>query len=474
MAESDAFASDQRPYRKYHIDTSQVANIAPHPSRFRVKINKLNLARLLIKELIHYRGKLKVVGSAPCVYGVFSGPVGGFSPREEKCVGCLRCTTQYPDIATILPNPEQKKLGDSYFTAAQYDTVIYEAASGLVPVKGQGYRGKFGGEGFDQMWTDMSEIVRPTRDGIHGREFISTEVDIGGAFPSLALDFENKPKALPHNITLPVPLIFDNPAKSAASPLLMETLSHAAEALETLAILPLKAILQNNLKGPHLVPRIEEGGVDALRKLAFVPRMIEVKSFDQKIAEAVRAIFPECLIALKVGFEADLLRFFEQGARIFHLAADYHGKTEKGEFILDAIRKAHLSFVSAKCRDEVTLIGSGGITSAEHLPKAIILGLDLVALDTPALTALQAQFIGECKAEESAVFQLPSNLTSAWGVKRLKNLVNSWRDQLLEIMGAMGLREVRRLRGEIGRAMFQKDCEEEAFSGIEGYERSKE
>ncbi len=48
--------------------------------------------------------------------------------------------------------------------------------------------------------------------------------------------------------------------------------------------------------------------------------------------------------------------------------------------------------------------------------------------------------------------------------------MGSWRDQLLEILGAMGLREVRRLRGEIGRAMFQADLEREAFAGIEGYE----
>jgi hypothetical protein len=40
---------------------------------------------------------------------------------------------------------------------------------------------------------------------------------------------------------------------------------------------------------------------------------------------------------------------------------------------------------------------------------------------------------------------------------------------LLEIMGAMGLREVRRLRGETGRAMFQNELEREAFAGIEGY-----
>jgi hypothetical protein len=45
----------------------------------------------------------------------------------------------------------------------------------------------------------------------------------------------------------------------------------------------------------------------------------------------------------------------------------------------------------------------------------------------------------------------------------------SWRDQLLEVLGAMGLREVRRLRGEMGRAMFQKDLEREAFGGITGY-----
>jgi hypothetical protein len=58
----------------------------------------------------------------------------------------------------------------------------------------------------------------------------------------------------------------------------------------------------------------------------------------------------------------------------------------------------------------------------------------------------------------------------AWGVQRLCNLAAVWRDQLLEILGAMGLREVRRLRGEQGRAMFQADLEREAFAGIAGFE----
>src|SRR5208337_4486939 len=92
---------------------------------------------------------------------------------------CLRCTTQYPEFVHVLPNPARVHLGDSYLSPDALDTILYEARSGRVPVKGAGYRGKFGGAGWDGMWTDMSEIVRPTRDGIHGREFISTSVDIG-------------------------------------------------------------------------------------------------------------------------------------------------------------------------------------------------------------------------------------------------------------------------------------------------------
>jgi hypothetical protein len=90
-------------------------------------------------------------------------------------------------------------------------------------------------------------------------------------------------------------------------------------------------------------------------------------------------------------------------------------------------------------------------------------------LDTPLLVALQAQFLGECRDRHTSRFRFPGRLNIAWGVGRIRNLVASWRDQLLEVMGAMGLREVRRLRGETGRAMFQADLEREAFSGIEGY-----
>lgn len=135
---------------------------------------------------------------------------------------------------------------------------------------------------------------------------------------------------------------------------------------------------------------------------------------------------------------------------------------------MDAIRHQHEALVEAGIRQRITLIGSGGIVAAEHVPKAIICGLDAVAIDSAALIALQVRFLGDTASDDSADLILPQAPLD-WAQQRVQNLLASWRDQLLEVLGAMGLREVRRLRGEMGRAMFQADLEQEAFSSIAGY-----
>lgn len=465
----------QRPtgYHQYHIETKKTPNIVSHPHRFRVKVHKLGLAKLLLKELIHYRGHLNVVKSRPCVYGVFSGPVGGFSPREELCVGCLRCTTQYPDLVAIRHNPEREKLGDAYFHPLCIDTIVQEAETGRVPVRGQGYRGPFGGSGWDGMWTDMSEIVRPTRDGIHGREHISTEVNIGHRLPFLNFDTNGQPlDEPPQMLTLPLPLLLDTPPVSNRSdPLLCKILVESARQLQTYVVLPLSVIQQFTLHSEHTIPLVDPDAYDPAMNLGFAPRMVELSAWNEGVFRDLRTRFPHTLVALRCAFESfDPSACYHAGVRIFHLTANYHGRGRSNRFVLELIREAHLAFVQMGVRNEVTLLGSGGIASAEHIPKGIICGLDAVTLDIPVLVALQATFTGDCSQSGTSRFTLPSQLSMEWGVSRLKNLVGAWRDQLIEVLGAMGLREVRRLRGEIGRAMFQKDLEVEAFKGINGYE----
>ncbi len=461
-------------YRRYHIETKTAPDIARWPNRFRVKVQKHRLLLFLIEEFLRHRTKLKVIFSRPCIYEVYGRPVGGMAPREHMCVGCLRCTTEHPDWVKIYRNPEFERQGDSYFAAEYIDAIHYEAQTGNIPVKGAGFRGRFGGEGWDSMWTDMSEIVRPTRDGIHGREFISTVVDIGGKPPFLTFDDKGTPAGkTPQIASLPLPILFDTPPASV-EPLALEIISGAAKDSETLVIVSIDAISKFKLSGSHVVPLVLPAEQDMLSNLGFEPVMIEMAEWDEEFYKRLRSSFPSSQVWLRLGFEDEfpekLLRCADAGISVFHLTADYHGHSQNGAFILDLIRRAHQAFVDAGRRDEVTLLGSGGIIAAEHVPKAIICGLDAVALDTSPLIALEARMAGECIDRATSQFRFGRKMDIAWGVQRLKNLTACWRDQLLEVLGAMGLREVRRLRGETGRAMFQKELEREAFKGIAGYE----
>jgi hypothetical protein len=461
-------------FHRYHIETVEAPEISTVPTRFLVKVKKAGLAGLILRELIHYRGDWKIVSSRPCMYGVFGGPVGGFSPRPHLCVGCLRCTMQYPEFVQISPNPHRKLLGDAYFVSGYVDAIYYEARSGRIPVKGAGYRGPFGGENWDGMWTDMSEIVRPTRDGIHGREFISTSVDIGAKPAFLAFDSHGQPVDPPdltRLLTIPLPMLLDAPPDCLLRTPVLGIFERAAAAAQTRMIVPVRSVSESGLRSGNVIPLVKQSEIDSLLALNPSPAIAELDGADESAWRRVSHALPQTTVWVRIetGTPEDFLRMARAGARVFHLAANYHGRSPDGRFVLDVIRQIHAAFLEAGLRDEVTLIGSGGIIAAEHVAKSILCGLDAVALDTPPLVSIQSQFHGECVSREAARFTLAPRLDEKWAAHRLTNLLASWRDQILELMGAMGIREVRRLRGEMGRAMFQKDLEREAFAGIEGY-----
>jgi hypothetical protein len=457
-------------YQRYSIHTQKTPGVASWPTQYLVHVGKVGLAKHLLSELISTRFNLDILLSRPCIFGVYSGPMGGFAPRPENCVACLRCMNEYYQFVCISPNPAHQKLGDTYFNSRFIDLLTHEAETGTVPVKGAGYRGKFGGTGFDGMWTDVSVVVRPSCDGIHGREFISTSVDIGSKPAYLIFDDNGLPKGkIPETFSIPLPIIFDILPTSVETPHIWQIISQAANSIQTLALVPHEVISKNGIAGSHIVPCVKPAEVEGLINIPFTPRLVELEGWESGAFNRLKEIFPNTQPCLRLQFGANLLDLYRQGVRVFHLTANYHGRCSDGLYILDSIRKSHNILVEAGIRDQITIIGSGGFIAAEHLPKAIICGLDLIALDTPLVVALQGKFVGEAVDLATNKFVMPKKLPESWGVQRLINLCSSWRDQLLQIMGPMGIRDTRRLRGEIGRAMLMKELEAAAFAEIDGY-----
>jgi glutamate synthase domain-containing protein 2 len=136
------------------------------------------------------------------------------------------------------------------------------------------------------------------------------------------------------------------------------------------------------------------------------------------------------------------------------------------KFIKDMVRYIHTSLVKKGTRDEITIIAGGGIALAEHMAKQMLCGADLVSVDLPLLIGLECHLCQKCGGLTCPV--KIEEIDSNYGVGRMTNLIAAWHDQLIEVMGAMGIREARRLRGEVGRALFFEDLEEETFGKLFG------
>jgi hypothetical protein len=449
-------------YERFKIETKPAPHVYKIPNKFDVSARKVRLGAMLVHEAFEYKLNKEVVLSRPCIYGVFGGRFGGFKPLKHKCVGCMRCVQEYPHIMTVKQSDEYKRLGDSFWTPEAVFTIWNEAATGKIPVKGMGYKGGFGGEGFDGIWTDMSEIVRPTRDGVYGREYISTSVDIGRKTTSV--DFARVDRA-PSTVEIPVPIIFDKlPVGNGA---VRTAVGKAAEKLGTFYVSRLRTTFDFGLG--NLIPIVDEENIQDL--VESPSRIVEYDAEKSDLFEKLASNLRSSIVIARMPLREDTgeiaCKLAGEGVHAFHLYADYHGQdySENSRHISTALKEVHQRLVSQGLRDQVTIIASGGITLAEHVPKAIICGADLVGIDTTVLVALQAEFEGETNDRANCQMK-PRKIDPEWGAQRLVNLFGVWHDQLIEILSAMGMRDVRRLRGDVGRSMMDAELREQSFKGI--------
>jgi hypothetical protein len=397
-----------------------------------------------------------------------------------ECRACLSCVQGCTKgLLAISMNPEFLAMGDDYWKPDIMATTWNQADTGRVPVSGAGYRGRFHGFGFDSIWTDMSEIVRPTRDGIHGREYISTNVDIGPKPMRLSFSRDGSLLGEPANlIDLPLPLIMDVPAWQVGGQDFARARLTTAAKLKTLAVAKAADVVgAPPTELPYLVPLVGSEGLGSVQTLLSQVRMVEFVDSPDVAAQAAKAKTsnPKLVVAVRLPMQGAaterILQLNQAGVRVFHLSADLHGcevGVDNPRHIKDAVRDIHGRLVKAGVRDEITLIVAGGIALPEHMAKAIICGADLVGVETAILVSLGCRV---CRGVTGAAHQdhCPagiSKLDTAYAVQRMVNLMAAWHSQLLEVLGAMGIREVRRLRGEVGRAIFKEDVEREAFGDL--------
>jgi glutamate synthase domain-containing protein 2 len=378
------------------------------------------------------------------------------------------------------PFEQGRRGGDPHWTAEIISQTWYQAETGRIPISGAGYGGAFAGPGFDGIWLDMSEIVRPTRDGIHGREYISTTAVLGQRPVALQFDVDGRlTSEIPPQIEIPIPVLFDPLPVPLPGIGAQVAIVRAAAELGTLALIRAEEWTEalSDYAG-SVVPllSVEE---DLEASWLQAARLIEIDAefeddLDEAIALAgqVRNAYPSAVVALRLplgpGISSQLEALSTSGISVMHILTDEGGYELAGDqprFVSEALEEVHGKLVDLGLRDQVTLVVSGGIAAAEHVPKALVCGADAVAVDFVLQVALGCALWADarrpCPVEDLEV-------DVEFGTQRIVNLMAAWRDQLLEVLGAMGMREVRRLRGELGRTIFQ-DREEQAFRSLFGH-----
>ncbi len=416
-----------------------------------------------------------------CVYDIYKEETTalheerGYLDYIYKCKGCLTCVQNCTkNILTRVVNTEYERLGDDYYKPEILLTTWFQAETGSIPVSGCGYGGPFSGPGFDSMWTDMSEIVRPTRDGIHGREYINTSVDIGRKLNHLSFNDGKLDVNSPPIISSPLPLMFAELPVNWLRGSVPGILANVAKNLKLFSILRENEIGDQDASIVNTVIPLLNNGSNGDRfvdsPMVIIPDSPDVLN----TVESLKNAKAERIVAVRVmaspSVAGRVVELVGAGVEVVNLVHDRSGREDAPDsprHVRDVVRDVHDALLKAGTRDEMTLISSGGIALPEHMVKAVICGADLVTIDIPLLLAIECRLCGECERGNPCSIRLEET-EKEYGTQRVTNLMGTWHNQLLEMMGAMGIREARRLRGETGRCMFVEDLEKQAFGRLFG------
>jgi glutamate synthase domain-containing protein 2 len=196
----------------------------------------------------------------------------------------------------------------------------------------------------------------------------------------------------------------------------------------------------------------------------------------RKHVDWIKTINPEALISVKVSTPQDVdmvaVGSYYAGANIIHLDGSYGGTGAAPEIakkniampIEFAIPKVHRYLESEGVRDEIVLIASGGVRTADDMAKAIALGADGCVIGTGDLVALGCTRCSNCERGRGCPFGLTTTdpelsllVDPQWGAQRLDNYYQALATRLEEILRRLNLTSIKELRGRRDLLRYERE-----------------
>ncbi len=470
-------------------------------------------------------GKYKVWRSTACIMcgkcaevcprGVHVKPEGYrrfLRPRDDLCIGfkCREmgrfCPEHCPRGALRVEiSPIYESLGDYRWTADLILSTWRMAETGQVPDGDLEYRVGASGGGFDRIHFRFPKVA-PAVDGGE----ISTAIELN----------RRKENDRPR-VRIDIPVYGGGMSFGSVSPITMLARARACAAWNTFTctgeggyperLIPFKDYvitqvatglfgvredtiqrarivefkyaqgakpgLGGHLLGDKVTPAVAEMRETITGNALFSPfpfHSVYSVEDHKKHVDWIKQVNPRALISVKVSTPVDVdmvaVGSYYAGAHIIHLDGSYGGTGAAPDIakkniampIEYAIPRVHAFLVSEGIRDEVTLVGSGGIRTAHDAAKAIALGADGVVIGTTELVALGCIRCNNCESGRGCARgiattdeKLVQKMALPWATQRLINLFNAWHSQFVDILRQFGMRSITELRGRTDLLMHQ-------------------